>query len=417
MAAAVMSPVLRPFASAMVLAAAGMIALAFAAGISTAAFAAPNSISGQKKGDTFQTAAPNAILIDAESNSVLFEKSADELVFPASLAKLMTAEVVFNAVKRGDLKLDDMFTISENAWRHGGAPSHTSSMFAPIHSRVRVDDLLHGVIIQSGNDASMALAEGISGNEAAFAEKMTKRARELGLTKSTFGNSTGLPDPNTEVTVRELAKLARHIIRTYPDFYRLYGEHEFTWNKIRQYNRNPLLGMGIGADGLKTGYTKEAGYNLVGSAVQKGLRLIVVVTGLKTAKERAEEARKLLEWGFRNFEARLLFPEGQTIGEAKVYGGAKGRVALVGNGAIRLMIPRGSNDRLIARVVYTGPVPAPVKKGQPIGRLKVWRNDNVALEAPLHAAESVGPGNISQRAFDAVTELVISVFRAGAERL
>ena len=298
MAAAVMSPVLRPFASAMVLAAAGMIALAFAAGISTAAFAAPNSISGQKKGDTFQTAAPNAILIDAESNSVLFEKSADELVFPASLAKLMTAEVVFNAVKRGDLKLDDMFTISENAWRHGGAPSHTSSMFAPIHSRVRVDDLLHGVIIQSGNDASMALAEGISGNEAAFAEKMTKRARELGLTKSTFGNSTGLPDPNTEVTVRELAKLARHIIRTYPDFYRLYGEHEFTWNKIRQYNRNPLLGMGIGADGLKTGYIRASGYNVATSAVRNGRRIIAVVMGGRSAYARDAQMMALLDQGF-----------------------------------------------------------------------------------------------------------------------
>lgn len=394
---------------------AGAVALVLCAAF--AASAAPVSITGQRKSDTFQTAAPQAILIDAGSNSVLFEKNADELVFPASLAKLMTAEVVFNEIRQGHIKLGDTFTISEYAWRHGGAPSHSSSMFAPIHSSPRVDDLLHSVIIQSGNDACIALAEGISGNEAAFAEKMTKRARALGLAKSTFGNATGLPDPNTEVTVRELAQLARHIILTYPDFYHLYGEREFTWNKIRQFNRNPLLAMGIGADGMKTGFTKEAGYNLVGSAVQKGLRLIVVVTGLKTAKLRAEEGRKLLEWGFRNFEARPLFAEGQTIGEAKVYGGAEGRVPLVGDGPIQLMMPRGSNDRLIARVVYTGPVRAPVQKGQPIGRLKVWRNDNVALEVPLHAAESVGVGNISQRAFDAVTELVIAVFRAGAARL
>jgi D-alanyl-D-alanine carboxypeptidase (penicillin-binding protein 5/6) len=273
-------------------------------------------------------------------------------------------------------------------------------------------------VIQSGNDACMVLAEGIAGNERAFAELMTKRARELGMTKSVFTNSTGLHDPDMKVTMREMAMLARHIILDYPEQYKTYSEEDFTWNKIRQQNRNPLLKMNIGADGLKTGFVKESGYGLVGSAAHGGLRLIVAITGLKSEKERAEEGRRLLDWGFRGFEARPLFAEGQTIGEAKVYGGAQGKVGLVSpKGAVSLMVPRGGNDKIIARVVYTGPVKAPVSKGQPIGRLKIWRGDIVALELPLQAAEDVGTGNLSQRAFDAATEMVINVFRAGAERL
>jgi D-alanyl-D-alanine carboxypeptidase (penicillin-binding protein 5/6) len=371
----------------------------------------------QKKEENSRTIAPHAILIEADGGGVLFERDADELVYPASLAKLMTAEYVFNEIKQGRLKLTDEFTVSEYAWRHGGAPSRTSSMFAPIHSRVSVENLLQGVIVQSGNDACITLAEGLAGTEQAFAEKLTKRARELGLTKSVFTNSTGLPDPDQVVTMRELATLARHIIKTYPDLYKIYGEREFTWNKIRQSNRNPLLAMGIGADGLKTGYTKEAGYGLVGSAVQGGLRLIVAINGLKTAKDRAEEGRKLLEWGFHSFQSKALFADGQSIGEAKVFGGARGKVPLVADGPVRLMVPRNSRDKITARITYTGPVPAPVTKGQPIGRLRVWRNDTLALEVPLHAGTDVEVGSMSQRAFDAATELVINLFRAGAERL
>ncbi len=281
---------------------AALVALACVAGI---AAAAPNPVSGPKSGDGFQTAAPNAIIIDADGGSVLFEKAADDLIPPASLSKLMTAEVVFNAIAQGRLKPNTEFTVSTNAWRRGGAPSRTSAMFLPIHSKVAVDDLLRGVIIQSGNDACIVLAEGISGNEQAFAELMTKRAREIGLTKSTFGNSNGLPDPRQLMSVRELARLARHIILTYPDYYKLYAEREFTWNKIRQYNRNPLLALNIGADGLKTGYTKEAGYGLVASAEQNGLRLIVAVIGLRSEKERADEGKRLLEWGFQSFPERI----------------------------------------------------------------------------------------------------------------
>jgi D-alanyl-D-alanine carboxypeptidase (penicillin-binding protein 5/6) len=382
-----------------------------------AAWAAPNPISGPKSNDGYQTAAPHAILIDADSGSVLFEKAADDLIPPASLSKLMTAEVVFNLLAKGQLKPEQEFIVSVNAWRRGGAPSHTSSMFIPIHNKVSVDNLLHGVIIQSANDACIVLAEGISGNESVFAELMTKRARELGLTKSTFGNSNGLPDPKQLMTARELAKLARHIIQTYPDYYKYYGEREFTWNKIRQFNRNPLLALTIGADGLKTGFTKEAGYGLVGSAVQNGLRLIVVVNGLKSEKERADESKKLLEWGFHNFQSGLLFADGQEIAYAKLYGGAKGHVPLKAAKEVTLLVPRGSRERIFARVVYSGPVPAPVQEGQQIGMLKVWRGDFLVLEVPLQAAESVSTGSMSGRAFDAATELVLGFFRAGLQRL
>jgi serine-type D-Ala-D-Ala carboxypeptidase (penicillin-binding protein 5/6) len=385
--------------------------------LGASAIAAPNPVSGPKAMEGFQTAAAHAILIDAESGTVLFEKGADDLIPPASLSKLMTAEVVFNLIKQEKIKPTQEYIVSTNAWRRGGAPSRTSSMFIPIHSKVSVDDLLHGVIIQSANDACIALAEGISGTEGEFAQLMTARAREIGLTKSTFGNSNGLPDPRQLMTSRELAKLARHIIQTYPDYYKIYGEREFTWNKIRQYNRNPLLAMTIGADGLKTGFTKEAGYGLVGSAVQNGLRLIVVVNGLKSEKERADEGKKLLEWGFHSFQSGLLFAEGQEIAQAKLFGGEKGHVPLVAGKEVRLMVPKGSREKIIARVVYSGPVRTPVQEGQKIGTLKVWRGEFLVLEVPLHAGANVGTGSMSQRAFDAATELVLGLFRAGLQRL
>jgi D-alanyl-D-alanine carboxypeptidase (penicillin-binding protein 5/6) len=379
--------------------------------------AANNSVQGAKKDDAYEIDAPTAILIEAKSGSILFEKNADELRAPSSMMKLMTAEVVFSALTKGEIKLTDEFRISENAWRKGGAPSGGSTMFAAINSRVNVDNLLRGALIQSGNDACMALAEGLSNTEAAFAERMTKRARELGLTKSTFANSNGLPDPGNKMTVRELGMLARHIILTYPDFYKLFNEREFTWNKIRQQNRNPLLTMLEGADGLKTGYTKEGGYGMVGSAVQNGMRLIVVVNGLEDPDDRAAEAKKLLEWGFRSFEARTLFAADQTVGYARVFGGESRSVKLASPEPIKVMLQRNGNDKLVARIVYTGPLRAPVQPGQRVGVLKVWRGNNIALESPLVAAESVATGSTTRRALDGASELVIGLFRAGAEKL
>jgi len=395
---------------------AGLVAVGIACG--GVAYAANQSVQGAKKEDGgYDTDAPTAILIEAGSGSVLFEKNADELRAPSSMMKLMTAEVVFRAIKQGDVKLTDQYIVSENAWRKGGAPAGGSTMFAAIHSRIPVDDLLHGAIIQSGNDSCMILAEGIAGSEKAFAEMMTKRARELGLVQSTFANSNGLPDPGNKMTVRELSKLARYVIQTYPEFYKLFGEREFTWNKIRQQNRNALLNSMEGADGLKTGYTKDGGYGMVGSAVQNGMRLIVVVNGVDDPDDRITEAKKLLEWGFRNFEARTLFAAQQPVGYAKVFGGESRSIKLASPEPIKVMVQKNGTDKLIARIVYNGPVRAPIEPGQRVGFVKVWRGANIAVEAPVYAAESVGTGSTVRRAIDGASELVIGMFRAGAEKL
>ncbi|WP_223966479.1 D-alanyl-D-alanine carboxypeptidase family protein [Bradyrhizobium sp. RD5-C2] len=394
-------------------------AVVLAIGCGGMVYAANNSVQGAKKEEGgFDGDAPTAILVEASSGSVLFEKNADELRAPSSMMKLMTAEVVFDAIKKGDIKLTDEYRVSENAWRRGGAPSGTSTMFAAINSKVSVDDLLHGAIIPSGNDACIALAEGIAGNEHTFAtDFMTKRARELGMTKSTFGNSNGLPDPTNKMTVRELAVLARHIILTYPERYKLFGEKEFTWNKIRQQNRNPLLNALPGADGLKTGYTKEGGYGMVGSAVQNDTRLIVVVNGLEDSEDRATEAKKMLEWGFRSFETRVLIAANQPVGYARVFGGESRSVKLVSPDPIKVMVSKNGNDKLLARVIYSGPVKAPVTAGQQIGVVRVWRGGNVAMETPVFAADAVGTGSTMRRALDGAQELVIGMFRAGVEKL
>lgn len=353
----------------------------------------------------FQTQAPHAILIDADSGSVLFEKAADELFSPASMAKLMTVEVIFDELRKGRLTQDSEFPISENAWKRGGAGGGGSSMFAQLNSKVKLPDLLRGIIVQSGNDASIAAAEGIAGTEENFSQIMNRRAREIGLTRSTFRNATGYSAPDQKVTARDLARLSIHLIEAYPDEYKLFSEREFTWNKIRQQNRNPLLTMEVGADGLKTGYLEESGYGLAGSAVQNGQRLVLVVSGLKTARDRAAESRKLIDWGFRAFEARQIFAAGEAVAEAETYGGAKGRVALVARKPVRLLLPRGSADRITARVVYQGPLVAPVAAGKEVARLKVSRGDQPVLDMPLYTAEEVTPGSMTQRALDAALEV------------
>jgi D-alanyl-D-alanine carboxypeptidase (penicillin-binding protein 5/6) len=360
---------------------------------------------------SFQTIAPNVLLMDADTRSVLFEKGADELATPASTAKVMTAELVFREITEGRLKLDDEFVISENAWRKGGAVAGGSSMFAQLNSKVRIEDLIRGLVIQSGNDAAIALAEGIAGSEGAFATMMTKRARELGLTKSTFTNPWGRGDPDQKVTAREMVVLAEHVIRTYPTLYKYFGEKEFTWNKIRQLNRNPLLTMDLGADGLKTGNIDESGYGLIASAVQNGQRLILAMYGLKSAKDRADEARKILMWGFRSFESRTLFQAGETIGTAQVYGGNLGNVPLVADGPIKVLSPHGSSERLTAKIVYQGPLIPPIEAGKEVAHLKVWRGATEALDVPLRTAEPVASGSLPRRALDAGLEFATSLFR------
>jgi D-alanyl-D-alanine carboxypeptidase (penicillin-binding protein 5/6) len=392
-----------------------VVMAAVAAAATGMALAANNSVQGVKKEEGFQTEAPHAILIDADSGSVLYEKQADQLTAPSSMLKLMTVEATLHEIAEGRIKLTDEFRVSENAWRRGGAPSGGSTMFAAIHSRVPVADLLRGAIIQSGNDSCIILAEGIAGNERAFAELMTKRARAIGLPHATFGNSNGLPDPRNQMSVRELAMLARHLVRTYPEHYAMFGEREFTWNKIRQQNRNPLLTMVAGADGLKTGFTKEGGYGLVGSAEQNGTRLIVAINGMQDPDDRASEGKKILEWGFRSFETRPLFEANQVIGYAKVFGGDKGSVGLVSPKPVRVMVQRNVNEKIIARIVYTGPLRAPVQAGQAVGAVKVWRGNAVALEMPLYATDAIGTGTMTQRAVDGASELVIGLMRSAVK--
>ena len=276
----------------------------------------------------FQTTAPTAILMDAGSHAVLFEKNADELTAPASMAKTMTAEVVFNEIKNGRLNFDSEFMISENAWRKGGGGSGGSSMFAKVNTSVRLEDLIRGLVVQSGNDAAIAIAEGIAGTEDNFARMMNERAKQIGLSQSTFRNATGYGHPEQKVTVRDLAKLALHIIETYPDLYKIFGEREFTWNKIRQQNRNPLLFMDIGADGLKTGNIDESGFGLIGSAVQNDQRLIVVVKASR--RPRIVPTSPASSWTGVSGPSRpsSSSPRGRSWARPRCSAGANGRCRL-----------------------------------------------------------------------------------------
>lgn len=359
----------------------------------------------------FETRATQAFMIDAETDTILFSKDPDKLIPPASLAKLMTMEIVFNAIKQGRYTLDDTFQVSENAWRTGGAVSGGSTMFAELKSSIRLEDLIQGVVVQSANDGCIVIAEGMAGSEENFAALMTERAREIGLKQSVFKNSTGLPAEGQVVTVRELVQLAAHIWREYPEFYKYYSRPDFTWNKIFQKNRNPLLTMEIGADGMKTGFTEESGYAIVGSVNRDGKRVFVAMSGMASERERAEEARKLLDWGMRAFQRSELFAMDEVVGEAQVYGGSKPGVALKAKGPVAIFVPITNRDRLIARIVYDGPVVAPVEEGTRVGSLRVWIGDTLSQETPLFAAEDVELGSLHQRAWDAVGELLVGWLR------
>lgn len=359
---------------------------------------------------TFDTKAPKAILIDYESGTVLFEKAADERVPPASMAKLMTAEYVFRELKSGKLALDDSFKVSEHAWRTGGAPSGGSAMYAELNSSVPVRSLLRGLLVQSGNDASITLAEGIAGSESAFADLLNRRATQLGMKGSTFANASGLFDPEQVVTVRDLATLASHVIREYPEFYGIFSEPEFEWNNINQANRNPLIDDSIGVDGLKTGFISESGYGITASALRNGQRLILVVAGLKSEAERVTEATRLLDWGYRSFVQVTAFEADEVVAVASVYGGQVGRVGLKAQGPIRVLIARGAGETLKARVVYMGPIAAPVEAGVKVGAFKVMDGERVIQETPLYTAAAVAQGPLHKRALNALGELVLGWF-------
>ena len=351
----------------------------------------------------FESKAPFAILMDSRSGKVYFENNADALMAPASMSKIMTMIMVFEGLKAGRLHFNDEFTISDNAWRHGGAASGGSTMYAVLNSRVRLEDLMQGVIIQSANDACIAIAESIAGSEEAFADQMTRRARELGLKKSVFKNANGLPHPEHKVTPRELAQLARYLIEVFPNEYRRYSQPDFTWNNIRQQNRNPLLGSYPGADGVKTGYTKESGYGLVGSASRDGRRLIVVVNGLRTAGERAAEARKLLDFGFRQFRSIELFEANETVGDARVWGGTSSWVRLVAREPVRVLLSEQEKPSARTEIVYRGPLIAPVSEGQEVGFMRLTIDGKVVSRVPVITGADVSASpDMWRKALDSV---------------
>ena len=356
----------------------------------------------------FTTRAPRAILMDAETGAILFQQNADQLAPPASMSKLMTLAVLFRAIKSGRIKTTDEFTMSVNAWRNGGAPSGTSAMMVPVNMKATINELIQGIAVQSGNDASMCVAEGMAGSEAAFARMMNEEARRIGLTKSTFANATGLGDPNHMMTARELAMLSRYSIREYPEFYPVFAQKEFLYRKHKFINRNPLLFANIGADGLKTGHIAASGYGLVGSAVQGGKRLIVVVSGLEKADQRKDEAVKLLDWGFKSFGAVRVFDEGEIIGTARVWGGKTWYLPLAAKGPVMITLPKyPANQRLSAEIVYKAPLKPPVKKGDQVATLKVSSSSSASTEVPLYAAEDVQKGGIVRQGLDSLVLMAL----------
>ncbi len=346
--------------------------------------AAPPTSPAQSPLGPVDTAARHVLMVDFETGATLLDKGAETSMPPASMSKLMTMYVVFDMVRKGRLRMDQMLPVSEAAWRMGG-----SKMFVALNETVSVENLARGVIIQSGNDACVVLAEAIAGSERAFADIMNQTAREIGLTASNFRNATGWPDPEHRMTARDLATLARRLILDFPDHYRLYSERSFRWNNITQENRNPILGRVQGGDGLKTGHTEEAGFGLTASARRGERRLILVVAGLPSMRARAEESERLLEWGFREFENVVLFRAADTIEEIPVHLGERRTVPLVGGQDVVATLPRGWRNGLQARLRYDAPVPAPIVKGQELGRLEVSGRGVPSMSLPLYAGADV----------------------------
>lgn len=334
--------------------------------------------------EPFATEADYAVIMDYRTGEVLFEKDARTPTAPASMSKLMTVAIVFERLRDGSLQLSDEFDVSEKAWRMGG-----SKMWVRVDTKIPVEDLLRGVVVQSGNDACIVLAENIAGSEDAFAELMNRKAREWGLNDSTFANATGWPDENQKMSMRDLALLTRKIIHDYPEYYALFAETEFTWEKIRQPNRNPLLDLVDGADGLKTGHTEESGYGLVGSAVQDGERRIVVVNGLESERQRATESARIMRIAFNDFATKDFYSPGDIVGAAAVFKGKQQSVPLITADKVGMILHRSMLDDTKATVIYEGPVEAPIRENQQIGLLRVEVEGGQAKEFPLYAGRAV----------------------------
>lgn len=356
-----------------------------------------------------ETTARQAIIVDTMTGAVLFEKNADERMAPSSMSKIMTAYVVFDALKRGDLKLDDTLPVSERAWRMQG-----SKMFVPLGERVKVEDLLRGMIVQSGNDACIVLAEGMAGSEEAFAERMNAMAAKIGLKDSRFRNASGWPDPEHYMSARDLLRLSMRLVADFPEYYRYYGERDFTFGKdsrgtpITQPNRNPLLSRQNGADGIKTGHTESAGFGLSASAIRDGRRVVMVLNGWQTARARAEEGERLLEWAFREYGTYTLFKAGQPIEAVPVWLGKSETVQMVAAQDIVVTIPRRLRPQLAARVAFDSPVPAPVQRGQQVGTLIIAVPERPAMTFPLNAEADVEKLGYTGRIFAGLSHLLLS---------
>ncbi|MEL6678290.1 MAG: D-alanyl-D-alanine carboxypeptidase family protein [Pseudomonadota bacterium] len=350
---------------------------------------------------TIDTAASSALVVDYQTGAVLLSKNADVPLPPASMSKLMTLNMLFEALASGRLGLDDTFRVSTRAWQMGG-----SSMFLREGEQVKIIDLIRGIIIHSGNDACVVVAEGLAGSEEAFARRMTERARELGMEDSVFTNSTGWPHPGQRMSAEDLVFLGDRMVREFPQFYPYFVETEFTWDGITQQNRNPLLYMNVGGDGLKTGHTEEAGFGLVGSAAQGDRRIVFLISGLETSRDRSVESERITSWAFREFETRVLFDEGTRIAEADVWIGERPTVGLVADGPVLATLPRADRDETVARIVYDGPVQAPITAGQHLADLIIEAAHVEPITVPLYAEEAVAEGGFVTR-FTAASGLLI----------
>ena len=340
----------------------------------------------------FETQAREALVLDHDTGMVLFAKDADTPMPPASMSKLMTLYMLFEAIRDGRVKLDTQFSVSPTAQAMGG-----SRMFVEAGTSVPVEALIHGIIVQSGNDACVVVAEGLAGSEAVFAEQMTRRARDLGMTNSTFKNASGWPEEGHLMTPRDLVTLSRHIIDDFPQYYPYFQETEFTWNGITQPNRNPLLKLGIGVDGLKTGHTEEAGYGLVGSAVQNNQRVIFMVTGLASERARAEETEAIVKWAFGAFDTVKFFDSGEEVAQADVWLGAAPFVPIVAPKDLQMLVPREERPGLKARVLYAGPIEAPIAQGQKLATLRVDVPGKDPVDFDLVAGADVPRGGLMTR--------------------
>ena len=329
------------------------------------------------------TPAEFVMIMDYESGDILYEKNADMPMKPASMAKLMTTYLLFEQLQNGSMRLEDKFIVSEKAYRKGG-----SRMFVEIGSQVTISDLLRGIIVQSGNDAAIVVAEGLAGTENAFAEEMTARAQSLGMVNTVFGNSTGWPDEKTTTTARDLAILAKAMIKNHPEFYGIYAEKSFTYNNIKQPNRNPLLYTVEGADGLKTGHTSESGYGLVGSAELNGQRIILVINGLTSVKERKMESVRLMNLAFRTFKKFELLTADKTVKDAPLWMGNEETVPLVSPVTVSRVMTRKSHNTMTTRVVFPDEIKAPITKGQEIGQIFI-NIDGIEKAYPLVAGKDI----------------------------